>query len=103
MTAIAQVRVEALHLEPDFAEAHFNLAGACSRMPGRLNDAIAQYEEALRLNPNFAEAHFNLALVLLKQTGRNDEARAQLEAFLRLRPTNDLARQILAKLQTSQP
>jgi len=45
--AIAQYD-EALRLKPDFAEAHDNLGNILAKMPGRSEDAIAQFEEALR-------------------------------------------------------
>ena len=40
----------AIALKPAYADAHNNLGELWSGMPGRLNEAIAQYEEALRLN-----------------------------------------------------
>jgi tetratricopeptide (TPR) repeat protein len=55
-------------------------------MPGRLNDAIAQYEEALRLQPDYAGAHNNLGNAWSKMPGRLNDAIAQLEEALRLQP-----------------
>jgi tetratricopeptide (TPR) repeat protein len=100
--AIAQYE-EVLRLRPEFAEAHNNLGDALEKTPGRLNDAVDQYEEALRLKPGDAIIHLNLAAALLKLPGRGDEAKAHLETVLRLQPDNDIARQILAKIQASRP
>lgn len=70
---------------PDNPRAHNNLGSALDKIPGRLNEAIAQYQEALRLNPNYVEAHYNLgrALAMLDRT---PEAIAQYEEALRLNP-----------------
>jgi len=58
---------------------------ALSKMPGRMNDAIARYEEALRLKPNLSQAHNNLGKAL-NDEGRTLEAIAQYEEVLRLNP-----------------
>jgi tetratricopeptide (TPR) repeat protein len=71
---------------PDNERAHYNLGNAWSRIPGRMNDAIAQYEQALRLQPGFAEAHSNLADALARIPGRMNDAVAQYEEALRLKP-----------------
>jgi tetratricopeptide (TPR) repeat protein len=71
---------------PDNERAHNNLGLAWAQMPGRLNDAIAQYEEALRLKPDLAEAHYNLGNAWAQMPGRLNDAVAQYEEALRLKP-----------------
>ncbi len=61
------------------------LGDAWSKIPGRLDDAIARYEEALRLNPDLTEAHNNLGKAF-NDEGRTREAIAQYEEVLRLKP-----------------
>ena len=55
------------------------------RQAGKIEEAIAHYEQALRINPDYAEAHNNLGL-LLAQTGRIEEAIAHFEQALRIKP-----------------
>ena len=43
----------ALHIRPDFVEAHNNLGLMLSRTPGRLPDAIAEYQAAQRIRPDY--------------------------------------------------
>jgi tetratricopeptide (TPR) repeat protein len=71
---------------PENVRAHNNLGLALERIPGRSDEAIAQYEEALRLDPKYEEAHNNLGIALEKMPGRLDEAIAQYEEALRLMP-----------------
>jgi tetratricopeptide (TPR) repeat protein len=51
---------QALRINPNLAEAHYNLGGALQRA-GRLAEAIQHYEEALRLKPDFVQAQTALA------------------------------------------
>jgi hypothetical protein len=37
---------------PGSAKAHYNLGNVTKELPGRLPDAVAQYETALRIRPN---------------------------------------------------
>jgi tetratricopeptide (TPR) repeat protein len=71
---------------PNNERAHNNLGRALEKIPGRLDDAIGQYQEALRLDPSFAEAHNNLGVAWGKTPGRLSEAIAEYEAALRLKP-----------------
>jgi protein O-mannosyl-transferase len=66
--------------------AHNNLGLAWSKIPGRLDDAIAQYQEALRLKSDIAETHTNLGSAWSKMPGRQNDAIAQYEEALRLDP-----------------
>ncbi len=66
--------------------AHNNLGLAWSKIPGRLDDAVAQYQEALRLKPDIAETHTNLGSAWSKIPGKQEDAIAEFEAALRLDP-----------------
>ncbi len=59
-----------MQADPNSAEAHSNLGNALEKMPGRLADAIAEYQAAVRFNPNSAEAHYNLGVALAKTEDR---------------------------------
>ena len=71
---------------PSNARAHNSLGVAWSKLPGRLNEAIAEYETAVHLQPEDAEAHNNLGVALSHLPGRRNDAAAQFEAALRLQP-----------------
>jgi tetratricopeptide (TPR) repeat protein len=88
-------------LNPGSWLAHDNLGVELEATPGRLNDAIAEYNEALRLNPNFAEAHNNLGSAYSKMPGRTSDAVAQYEAALSLKPEFVDARYNLANALSS--
>jgi Flp pilus assembly protein TadD len=71
---------------PANARAHGNLGRVLARMPGRLEDAIAQYQAALRLDPSAAEVHVNLGNLWFRAPGQMDRAIAEYGEALRLRP-----------------
>jgi len=52
---------------------------------GRVDEAIAHYQEALQINPTFADAHYNLG-VALGRKGRVEEAIAQHQMALEISP-----------------
>jgi len=76
--------IEAVRIEPAFAEAHSNLGAALARR-GQLNDAMSHYREALRLSPDLAQAHNNLGLALAR-TGDVDGAVREIREAVRLAP-----------------
>lgn len=63
--------------QPDFAY-NYNELGNVYRQAGRIDEAIAAYQEALRRDPSLGIAHYNLADLLASETG--DTARAETEA-----------------------
>ena len=74
----------AVLLEPDYAEAHYNLANLLIR-----NDpesAIDHYRAAVRFKPDFADAHANLATALARTPSRLPEAVAEYQTAIRLLP-----------------
>jgi len=72
---------------PDNARARYNLGNALHAIPGRLPDAVAQFEAAVQFHPDSSLAHYNFAGAL-NDSGRIPEAMAQYEEALRLDPNN---------------
>jgi tetratricopeptide (TPR) repeat protein len=75
---------QAILLEPEFEQAHYNLANAFLAL-GKTSDAIGEYNIALLLNPDDAQAHYNAGNALM-QASRLPEAIAQYEQALKLIP-----------------
>jgi protein O-mannosyl-transferase len=71
---------------PGNERAHNNLGFKLSTMPGRMDDAIAEYEEALRIKPDYALAHTNLGTALDGIPGRGAEAITHYREAVRLWP-----------------
>ncbi|MGO9246626.1 MAG: tetratricopeptide repeat protein [Verrucomicrobiia bacterium] len=74
----------AVDVTPDNWVAHSNL-GVALAQTGKVEEAIAQYEEALRIKPDLVRAHYNLGIALAR-VGRMPEAIGQLEDALRIEP-----------------
>ena len=72
-----QAYLQALEIDPDFADAHVNL-GRHFHEARDLERAEAHYREAIRCAPGDATSHFNLG-VLLEDLGRNADALAAYE------------------------
>ncbi|MEW4529757.1 tetratricopeptide repeat protein [Maioricimonas sp. JC845] len=66
----------------------FMLRGICHRKQGRLEDALADFDQALQIDPDFADALNNRGLVRLMQNDL-DAAEADFNRAIALRP--DLA------------
>ena len=81
--AIAQYE-QTLRINPDFADAHFNL-GVALMQTGRVPEAMAHWQQALRVKPDYAEAHYNLGVALM-QMGRVPEAMEHWRQALRINP-----------------
>lgn len=64
---------------------HNNLGIVLARNPGRLSDAIAEFQIALQLKPDHAKAHMNLANAW-SQMGNLPDAIAEYQTSLRLDP-----------------
>lgn len=71
---------------PDNARARLNLGNVLMTQPGRLYEAIVQYEAAVRLKPDSAEAHFLLANALHLAPGRMNDAVREMDEAIRLKP-----------------
>ncbi len=87
---------EAIRLQPDYAQAHMNLAILLSR---RMQTEEADYEFAcaVRVRTDYALGHFNYGL-MLANLRRVDEARSQFEAALGADPKYAEAHEELGKL-----
>ncbi len=66
--------------------AHNNL-GIALENKGRIEEALAQFQEAVRLRPNLAGFHLNLGLALEKE-GQTEAAFAQFQETVRLDPND---------------
>ena len=64
------------------------LGNALAGTPGRLPEAIAEYQAALRINPGRAEPHNDLGNALAAIPDRLPDAIAEYQAALRIQPQN---------------
>ena len=87
---------QVLEVEPDDAEARFNLARAQIEI-GDLDEAELQLRNALESWPGFFDAHFNLS-VLLGRRGEEEEAARHLEEALQIDPGHQPTRLLWARL-----
>jgi tetratricopeptide (TPR) repeat protein len=106
---------EAIHLKPDFAEAHYNL-GIVLAMKRQMEQAVGQFQEAIRLKPHYAEANNNLGFLrteypkalgnlasTLDGQGRYAEAIRFYQAALKVQPDQENVLNNLAWLLATCP
>jgi len=75
----AEFLLRAIKLQPDFADAHYEL-GILYEEQGLRPAAMREYELAAQLRPAFAKAHYHLAR-LYQQSGRAALAKKEFQAF----------------------
>jgi tetratricopeptide (TPR) repeat protein len=85
-STIVSIWSDTIKKRPGNERAHLNLGIAFSRTPGRMPDAITEYQAALAIKPDFAEAHCNLGDALSQIPGRLPDAVPEYEAALRIKP-----------------
>ena len=66
--------------------AHYQLGLTLANLPGRLPEAILQYEEAVRIKPDYPEALNDLGVALSKTPGQLPQAISRYREAVRLRP-----------------
>ena len=81
---------QAIRINPDDAEAHYNLGNAYQGL-SHYEGAVGALKQAIRINPDYANAHFLLGLVYTK-LGRYKEAVEALKQALRIYPDDSEAR-----------
>lgn len=74
----------ALHINPNLAEAHFNL-GNIFKAKGHLAEALIRYQRAVDIQPNFVAALYGLARTL-GEVGNKEYAMAIYKRILVLQP-----------------
>jgi tetratricopeptide (TPR) repeat protein len=73
---------QAIHLDPDFAQAHFQLGTVLEDLD-RPEAAIAELREASRIDPAYPEPHMAMARIYHK-LGQEPQAREEVQIYLRL-------------------
>ncbi len=76
--------IEALRVQPNYAEAHVNLA-TILRRAGKMDEAEREYRVALTLQPRNVEGHSGYGALLFNE-GRNNEALREFWEAVQLRP-----------------
>ncbi|MGB9093073.1 MAG: tetratricopeptide repeat protein, partial [Gallionella sp.] len=74
----------ALAIEPNLAEAHFNLGNALKGL-GQNEDAAASYRRAIEIRPDYADANCNLG-VALQKLGKFRDAAAHYRRAIEAKP-----------------
>jgi tetratricopeptide (TPR) repeat protein len=77
---------DTLARNPDSWVAHNNLGNRLLEIPGRTDEAIAEFQSALRLKPDYSEAHGGLGSAYRKLPGRLTDAIAEYQIAVRMEP-----------------
>jgi tetratricopeptide (TPR) repeat protein len=93
----------ALRIEPDYADAHYNLGRILAKIPDRWPEAISHLEAALQDQPANAEAHNILGSVLMNFPDRLPEAIFHLREAFRIKPDYAEAHNNLAIILAGMP
>lgn len=88
---------------PESWMTHNNLGIYLAEKPGRLDDAIAEFEATIRIRPDHMKAHMNLGNALMDKPGRLPDSIAEYHTALQLEPNYAPAHDNLgvALMQTS--
>jgi len=87
---------QALELNPNFAEAHFEL-GVIALAQGRVEQGIGALEKAVSLDARLAVAHYRLGLAY-RQTGNAARAQEELDQFRALKDDTHYRGRVLESL-----
>lgn len=77
---------QAVRIDPDFAEAHYNL-GVVLLLQGNAKDAVDSFRRAIAVKPEYFEAHTNLG-ASLETLGNAEEAMAAYGQALAVNPSH---------------
>jgi tetratricopeptide (TPR) repeat protein len=89
---------EALRLDPNLPEAHFEL-GLIALAQGRTEQAVAALKKAVSLDPEFAPAHYRLGLAY-QRLGKADLGKQELERFRGLKNEEHYRAHVLKSLSS---
>jgi len=87
---------EALRLNPNFAEAHYEL-GLIALAQGKVEQGIGALEKAVSLDPQLAAAHYRLGLAY-QRTGNSARAKEELNRFRALKDNAHYRARVLEAL-----
>ena len=88
----------AIELNPNYAEAYYNLGNLLAKNPERFDEAEEKYNTAIELNPNYAEAYNNLGTLLASQEKDLDKAEIYFRKAIELNSEFLMAYQNLVSL-----
>ena len=77
---------ETLARNPESTMGHYNYGIVLMKVPGRLSDALFEFDEALRLNPKDAVLQNAVGIIFAPVKNRQPDAIACFEAAVRLKP-----------------